>query len=205
MGLPTDYDERKALPVFTFLTKYFPLAFLEVVRVAVAGDKQHLNNSAAGEIRWAREKSTDQLNTALRHIMDYGMGEAIDTDGRAHLAKAIWRLSAQLQLDEEERLRIKPTFEQFMRGVPGSPPTATETRMRAECATCAHQHVIHVKYPKLPRDRLKCADCGETLNPGTVKIKPETWPRPPRICSDCGVDLEEGMHAASCLRFETRI
>ncbi len=234
--LPTDNEERKALPVYTFLTKYFPLAFLEVVRVAVAGDKQHLNNSEPGEIRWAREKSTDQLNTALRHIMDYGMGEAIDTDGRAHLAKAIWRLSAQLQLDEEERLGItlgglftakytwktdvltstlntdprfqEPTFEQLMRGGSGSQSTATETSIRAECApdpqpdvcvVCPHQRVLHVKYPKPPRDRLKCADCHETLDPATVKIKPVSWPKPARICTDCGADLEEGLHAALCM------
>lgn len=100
-SLPTDYAARKALPVYTFLTKYFPLAFLEVVRVAVDGNKQHGNEG--DEIYWAREKSTDQMNTALRHIMDYGTGNTIDTDGRAHLAKAIWRLSAQLQLDEEAR------------------------------------------------------------------------------------------------------
>lgn len=97
--LPTDYAERKALPVYTYLMKYFPLAFLETVRVAVDGDKQHGNTGQ--EIHWAREKSTDQMNTALRHIMDYGTGVKRDTDGRAHLAKAIWRLSAQLQLDLE--------------------------------------------------------------------------------------------------------
>lgn len=99
MSLPTDYAERKALPVFTFLCEYFPDAFLEVVRVAVSGNKQHLNSGEG--IRWEREKSTDQMNTALRHMMDYGTGTAVDTDGTYHLAKAIWRLSAQLQLDIE--------------------------------------------------------------------------------------------------------
>lgn len=104
--LPDDYDERKALPLYTFLMEYFPLAFLEVVRVSVEGDKQHLNQSEPGKIRWAREKSTDQLNTAMRHQFDYGTGQQYDKDGRAHLGKAIWRLMAQLQLDEEKRLSI---------------------------------------------------------------------------------------------------
>lgn len=105
--LPTDYDERKGLPLWTFLMEYFPLAFLALVRISVAGDKQHLNNSESGKIRWARDKSTDQLNTALRHQFDYGTGQKYDIDGHPHLGKAMWRLGAQLQLDEEERLGIK--------------------------------------------------------------------------------------------------
>jgi hypothetical protein len=76
---------------------------LEVVRVAVAGNTQHQN--VGKTIIWAREKSTDQLNTAFRHQFDYGMGIKKDTDGQWHLAKAIWRLSAQLQLDIEAEER----------------------------------------------------------------------------------------------------
>lgn len=95
MSLPTDYDARKALPVYDFLVGYFPDAFVEVVRVAVAGNQQH---NPGEHLHWAREKSTDQLNTALRHMMDHGTGNTLDTDGTYHLAKAIWRLSAELQL-----------------------------------------------------------------------------------------------------------
>ena len=177
MSLPTPDAERKALPVFTFLTKYFPLAFLEVVRVAVYGDKQHGNTGA--EIRWAREKSTDQLNTALRHLMDYGMGQKWDIDGRAHLAKAIWRLSAQLQLDEEIEIeKAKPDAyypprtateidamitasmtatecTDYMRGSPDAPLTATEERIRQEhpltqplkCRACAEPSKFLVHDP----------------------------------------------------------
>ena len=101
--LPTDYDARKALPLWDFLFGYFPKAWLEVVRVAVAGNTQHQN--VGKTIIWAREKSTDQLNTAFRHQFDYGMGIKKDTDGQWHLAKAIWRLSAQLQLDIEQEER----------------------------------------------------------------------------------------------------
>lgn len=99
--LPEGYDERKALPLYTFMFGYFPQAWLAVVDVAVAGNKQHANEGPA--IRWAREKSTDQMNCAFRHIFDYGTGTAVDTDGQYHLAKAIWRLMAQLQLDIEKR------------------------------------------------------------------------------------------------------
>jgi hypothetical protein len=99
--LPEDYDARKALPLYTFMFEYFPLAWLEVVKVAVAGNKQHANDGSG--IRWAREKSTDQMNCAFRHIFDYGSGDPIDNDLQYHLAKAIWRLMAQLQLDIESK------------------------------------------------------------------------------------------------------
>lgn len=98
-ALPNDYAERKSLPLYTYMFGYFPLAWLEEVRVAVDGDKQHGNTGA--QIHWVRDKSTDQLNTAMRHLFDYGTGQKRDVDGRAHLAKAIWRLKAQLQLDLE--------------------------------------------------------------------------------------------------------
>jgi len=99
MSLPTGYDERKALPLWDFMFGYFPDAWLEMVNVSVSGDKQHQNTGKT--IMWDRTKSTDQLNTAFRHIFDYGKGTKIDTDGQKHLAKAIWRLMAQLQLDLE--------------------------------------------------------------------------------------------------------
>jgi len=98
MPLPVDYAARKRLQVWTFLMEYFPDAFLAVVEVAVAGNDQH---NAGQKLHWAREKSTDQMNTAFRHMFDYGTGLQKDSDGCYHLAKAVWRLSAQLQLDIE--------------------------------------------------------------------------------------------------------
>lgn len=99
MTLPIDNDARKALPVWDFLMEYFPDAILELVRVSVDGNKQH---NPGERLHWAREKSTDQLNTAMRHQFDYGTGTPYDTDGRHHLAKAAWRLLAQVQLDLEK-------------------------------------------------------------------------------------------------------
>lgn len=98
MGLPTEDKARKALPYWTFFTEYFLKAWMAVANVAIKGNEQH---NPGQPLHWAREKSTDQLNTAFRHQIDYGMGVKKDTDGQWHLAKAIWRLSAQLQLDIE--------------------------------------------------------------------------------------------------------
>lgn len=102
MALPDGYQERKAIPLWDFMFGYFPDAWLAVVDVAVAGDRQHNPGEADDKtIHWAREKSRDQLNTAMRHLFDYGQGRRLDNDGVPHIAKAIWRLMAQLQLDIE--------------------------------------------------------------------------------------------------------
>jgi hypothetical protein len=100
IALPTDYNARKALPMFDFLTKYFPLAIVELVKVAVAGNDQH---NPGEPLHWARGKSMDQLNTAMRHMFDHGMGNVYDTDATMHLAKAAWRLLAEIQLLCEAR------------------------------------------------------------------------------------------------------
>lgn len=114
MSLPTTDKERKALPLWTFMMEYFPDAWLEVARVAVIGNNQH---NPGKPLHWAREKSTDQMNTAFRHMWDYGRGTIKDTDGAYHLAKAIWRLSAELQLLIEKEQQAKlPAVDPFPRG-----------------------------------------------------------------------------------------
>lgn len=107
VGLPNDSAARKALPVWSHLIGYFPDAYLAVVEVSVLGNQQH---NPGEPLHWAREKSPDQMNTALRHMMDHGLGVTRDQDGAYHLAKAIWRLSAELQLTiEAERRKIGAT------------------------------------------------------------------------------------------------
>lgn len=95
MSLPTDAKARKALPIFTYLTEYFPDALLAEVEVAVLGNEQH---NPGEPLHWSREKSTDQLDCAFRHMLDHKRGVVKDIDGAYHLAKAIWRLKAELQL-----------------------------------------------------------------------------------------------------------
>jgi len=97
-GLPTDAAGRKNLPLFTGPILYFPLAFAAIAEVCKAGNDQH---NPGQPMHWAREKSTDQMDCALRHMVDHGMGNLKDTDGMWHLAKAAWRLLAELQLTIE--------------------------------------------------------------------------------------------------------
>lgn len=98
---PASAQGRKDHPVFTGFLMYFPDAIAAVARVSKKGNDQH---NPGQPLHWAREKSTDQLDTATRHSMDHGVGVTKDTDGEYHLAKAIWRLCAELQLTiEKER------------------------------------------------------------------------------------------------------
>lgn len=77
---------------------YFPDALAAVAEVSRMGNDQH---NPGQPLHWAREKSTDQMDAAVRHIIDGGT-DRLDTDGGRHLAKAAWRILAQLQLEIEE-------------------------------------------------------------------------------------------------------
>ena len=100
-GLTTDKQARKETPIFSGVISYFPHSLAAVARVSWAGNEQH---NPGEPLHWARGKSDDHLDAAVRHITDYALGVKIDTDGENHLAKAAWRILAKLQLDEEERL-----------------------------------------------------------------------------------------------------
>jgi hypothetical protein len=113
--LPVVDAERKNTKLWDFMFNYFPQAWFEVVRVAATGSQQH---NPGEHMHWVRGKSPDQLNSAFRHIWDYGTGEEMDTDGCYHLAKAIWRLMAQLQLDIEEHGSEPATSNEDFRVLP---------------------------------------------------------------------------------------
>lgn len=87
------------MPMWSGCIMYFPDAIAAVAEVSRIGNDQH---NPGEPLHWAREKSTDQMNTAFRHMVDHGTGTRFDTDGSRHLAKAIWRLMAELQLDIEK-------------------------------------------------------------------------------------------------------
>lgn len=95
LPLPTDDKARKRFEMWKYLTEYFPDSFMAEVEVAIRGNEQH---NPGEELHWAREKSTKQLECAFHHMWDHKAGTVKDTDGQYHLAKAIWRLKAELQL-----------------------------------------------------------------------------------------------------------
>ena len=96
--LPTDWHERKAMPIAAGVLDYFPLALMEVARVSKIGNDQH---NPGQPLHWARGKSTDHADCILRHLVDRG---TLDTDGGLHSAKVAWRSLALLQEECEATL-----------------------------------------------------------------------------------------------------
>jgi hypothetical protein len=129
MALPTDYAERKGFPLFTFLTEYFPDAIEELVKISIAGNKQHGN--ATDKIRWERGKSTDQLNTAMRHLWDHATVGPKDTDGCYHLGKTAWRALAQLQLQIEADRNASDTIDSINARLEAALAAAEDRHARA--------------------------------------------------------------------------
>lgn len=99
--LPTSDADRKKLPIFDGVLKYFPDALLAIAEVSRIGNEQH---NPGEPLHWAKDKSTDHFNTNIRHQLDHATGTRYDVDGARHLAKAAWRILAALQTDiENER------------------------------------------------------------------------------------------------------
>ena len=88
-------EERKKRPIGTLLTEYFPDAIAEVAYCAWVGNEQH---NPGEPLHWAREKSGDQKDCIVRHLLEHGK---IDSDGVRHSAKLAWRSLALLQLEIE--------------------------------------------------------------------------------------------------------
>jgi hypothetical protein len=95
MRLPTDAKERKTFPLWSGLIQYFPDALVAVSHLSFIGNQQH---NPGQPLHWAREKSTDQEDTLLRHLLERG---TIDSDGVRHSVKVAWRALAMLQLELE--------------------------------------------------------------------------------------------------------
>lgn len=93
--LPMDADARKAVPLQTGLFDYFPDALCAVAVLSRVGNDQH---NPGEPLHWARDKSTDQGDTLLRHQMQHGL---MDNDRVRHSTKVAWRALAQLQLELE--------------------------------------------------------------------------------------------------------
>lgn len=104
--MTTDPKERKNLPIGTGVLGYFPDALAEVARVSKVGNDQH---NPGEPLHWAKEKSQDEEDCAIRHFLER---YDFDTDGTYHAAKACWRMLAFLQkLIEAEALGM--TYDQY--------------------------------------------------------------------------------------------
>lgn len=142
--LPSDAKERKKIPMFTGLLAYFPDALAAVAHCSWVGNEQH---NPGEPLHWAREKSTDQEDTAIRHLLDR---DAFDDDGVRHRAKAAWRVLAQLQLEIEKS------------GIVYRESASDELRAALEIDDSG-------------RVALDCGDCGEPVEADSVEELPAAF------------------------------
>ena len=93
--LPTDAQERKNTPIYSGVLMYFPDALAAVAHCSWVGNEQH---NKGEPLHWAKEKSTDEHDALVRHLLEAG---TMDTDGVRHSAKVAWRALAALQREIE--------------------------------------------------------------------------------------------------------
>jgi len=86
--LPTDSAERKTYPLYMGLFKYFPRALAAIAHHSFIGNEKH---NPGEELHWAREKSMDQEDCLLRHVLE-GDWTAV-----------AWRALAKLELELEQQ------------------------------------------------------------------------------------------------------
>lgn len=102
--LPINAEARKALPVFSGVLSYFPLAIAAVANISRRGGEQH----APGQpLKWHRDLSKDQLDALSRHVLDVAIKDAAGEDATDELAQVVWRGLAELQLRLEAKGGIK--------------------------------------------------------------------------------------------------
>lgn len=97
--MSTDSATRKLMPVATGVLKYFPDALLCVAWISRAGNDKH---NAGQPLHWAKEKSQDEPDCEVRHMLDYFRGlepdPGLEPLGElGHLASKAWRALAHLQ------------------------------------------------------------------------------------------------------------
>jgi hypothetical protein len=96
MVLPADSAERKAMPIFNGVLRYFPRALAEIAKLSLAANEKH---NPGQPLHWSRDKSTDHLDALTRHLIDSG---AIDPEfGLLHDVGLAWRALANLELKLE--------------------------------------------------------------------------------------------------------
>lgn len=93
--VPTDAKRRKEIPLATGLLDYFPDALMAVAELSRIGNDQH---NPGQPLHWAKEKSTDEPDALMRHLIDRGK---FDSDGVRHSTKVAWRALALLQREIE--------------------------------------------------------------------------------------------------------
>ena len=96
MALPSDDRIRKMVRAFQGFVTYFPDAIALVAYLSRVANDQH---NPGERMHWAKEKSQDELDSLMNHVLDIGSkGElSQDADGVLDAIKVGWRGMANLQ------------------------------------------------------------------------------------------------------------
>ena len=97
--LPTQATDRKAVPIYSGVLRYFPRALAAIAELSRIGNEQH---NPGQSLHWDRAKSTDHLDCLVRHLLEAGTE---DTDKVLHDTKVAWRALANLETELEARAR----------------------------------------------------------------------------------------------------
>jgi ribosomal protein L31 len=89
-----DDVDRKSMPVYTGVLKYFPKALKYVSRVSKFGNNQHHPEKP---LHWDKSKSFDHEDALVRHLIDHSC-HPMDDDNILHLGKVAWRALAALEM-----------------------------------------------------------------------------------------------------------
>lgn len=85
---------HKDYPVYSGFIKYFPNAIMEISNLSLIANNQH---NPGEPLHWAMDKSTDEPDAMMRHLIEHAKGNIYDTDGVRHLTKVAWRANALLE------------------------------------------------------------------------------------------------------------
>jgi hypothetical protein len=135
-GLPKDAQERKDTPIVRGVLDYFPDAIAEVARVSRVANEQH---NPGEPMHWAKEKSTDEADALVRHLLERG---GFDTDGLRHSAKVAWRGLALLQREIEAEAKdtrvvyADSAWEGTVTTAPSDQPSGVSERMTGRICDC---------------------------------------------------------------------
>ena len=91
VNLPNNPSERKKIPLYTGLIKYFPDALIEVAKNSYKGSQQHHPDKG---VHWDKSKSKDEPIT-MRHLFE------------GDWAAVAWRALAHLQRECDNERRKK--------------------------------------------------------------------------------------------------
>jgi hypothetical protein len=123
--LPTDSAERKRIPLFSGLIRYFPSALIGVSRVSYEGNRKHNGDAPLSH---DRSKSNDELDALVRHVFEVAVGlplqEFPGVEIEDHIA---WRALAYSQKQKEARgAPLAPAATNVAKADPATPIVTAE-------------------------------------------------------------------------------